>query len=95
MKVIIWFVIWFMLFMGATHVFALETRSDSLYLSQACLSGGLECQGLSFITQPQVIVNTGMQPFGMGAEDDYTPAAALEQTGYYNPQVTLNGMFIQ
>lgn len=29
-----------------------------------------------------------LQPFGRGPEDEYTPAAALERTGYINPQVT-------
>lgn len=33
----------------------------------------------------------GMQPFLPSQEDDYTPAAALENTGYFNPQTTLYG----
>ncbi len=36
-----------------------------------------------------------MQPFGIGAEDDYTASEALHKTGYINPQVTQHGLFLQ
>lgn len=41
------------------------------------------------------VVRQGIQPFGHGQEDDYTPSAALENTGYYNPQTTQHGAFRQ
>lgn len=39
--------------------------------------------------------NRGQQPVGAQYEDEYTPSAALENTGYINPQTTQNGMFRQ
>ncbi len=39
--------------------------------------------------------NYGMQGFGRGQEDDYSPSAALENTGYFNPQTTQHGAFRQ
>lgn len=36
----------------------------------------------------------GTQPAPRMAEDDYTPSDALENTGYFNPQTSLNGEFM-
>ena len=45
--------------------------------------------------QLQVQQNPGMQALPAQYEDAYTPSAALEQTGYINPQTTRHGGFMQ
>lgn len=99
MKVVLGLIVWFALFMGASKVFGqvvVNTGSKApINVSQACLSGGLECDGMSLYVPSPVINNTGMQPFGLGAEDDYTASEALHQTGYYNPHITIHGSLIQ
>lgn len=54
-------------------------------------------RAMPYIQPKQLMPRQGgqMQPFGRGYEDEYTAAAALENTGYYNPQVTQNTVFRQ
>ena len=72
-------------------------------LPQAQMAQPMQRAGLR-VAQPQpygqqsigsVQQNGGVQPFGQGYEDEYTPAAALEQTGYFNPQTAQNGQLLQ
>lgn len=42
-----------------------------------------------------VVTSHDMQPFAAVPEDEVSPSAALENTGYYNPQTTLVDFFIQ
>jgi hypothetical protein len=52
-------------------------------------------QSMPFAQRLQARPSGRMQPFGVGYEDEYTPAAALERTGYINPQTTQHSLFIQ
>lgn len=56
---------------------------------------GMQMGGYPQIGLLQAMSSGQMQPYGQGYEDDYTPLAALEQTGYINPQTSRNGMFQQ
>lgn len=59
------------------------------------LSGAKTAQPQQAAPQLRVQQGQGMQPFGRGQEDDYTPSAALENTGYYSPQTTQHSGFNQ
>lgn len=58
---------------------------------------GFDMNGNPYAPQPQLRVQqgNGIQPPPRMAEDDYTPTDALERTGYFNPQASLNGSFVQ
>lgn len=59
-------------------------------------------QGMFYYPQqPQTALNRLMvsrsssQPFGVGPEDTYTASEAIHQTGYIDPQTSINGRFYQ
>ena len=70
---------------------ALQARSSA----PAQPSQGLPMGAAPRYTLPPVSQGSGLQPHMPATEDSYTPRDALENTGYYNPQTTLNGAYNQ
>lgn len=85
-----------------TAVVLVVARGNTMQLEQtgkvsqeAFCRGGLTPTPKFCSNDLVVITSHEMQPFGVGQEDDYTPSAYLEQTGYINPQTTVHRVFIQ
>ena len=49
----------------------------------------------AYTASMKVVTFNGMQPFGMGAEDDETASHIIQPVNYNNGQVTANAVFIQ
>lgn len=86
-----------------------DTTLSRLSYNSLRLSPGIDfmgdSEGLQAVSQCQkvnipasgihVVTSNEMQPFGMSAEDDWTPTMELQPTDPRRPMVTMHGLLLQ